>query len=168
MTWKSHRILTASTIFVLTDNYIFAIIAAIGSVFPDSVEYKLYTEQQWSKNHRTISHWFVVYVVIVLAIYLLMHDKNIFIRNFQSITYLFHRYTLEYFCLIAFLNFIFWFCIGCLLHILEDSVCGSIPFLSPNRKIKLPRLFYVGSPNEYIISFGLSLLFIIWKLANNL
>ena len=74
----------------------------------------------WRHWHRKYSHWFVFYLPC-----LLLHGDTVS-------------------------DCLFWFFVGALLHILEDAVCGKIPFFSPRKRIwVLPRLFYTGSAGEY-------------------
>lgn len=73
------------------------------------------------KIHRTYSHWFVFYLPFF---------------------FLYKEGPSMYF---------FWFFMGALLHIVEDAFCGTIPILSPTKKVQvLPRLFYTGSVGEYV------------------
>lgn len=55
-----------------------------------------------------------------------------------------------WFLLVAFLNYTFWFLVGCLCHIAEDLLTGYVPILSPTDERKIHIFFYPGSPNEYI------------------
>ena len=48
-------------------------------------------------------------------------------------------------------------CIGALLHIAEDAVCGKVPFLTPYHKVGI-RLFKVGSVTEYLFTIAAVLL----------
>lgn len=48
-------------------------------------------------------------------------------------------------------------CVGALLHIAEDAVCGKVPFLTPYQKIGV-RLFQVGSVAEYLFTIAAVLL----------
>ena len=48
-------------------------------------------------------------------------------------------------------------CIGALLHIAEDAVCGKVPLLTPYHKVGI-RLFKVGSVPEYLFTIAAVLL----------
>ena len=48
-------------------------------------------------------------------------------------------------------------CIGALLHIAEDALCGKVPFLFPWQKVGI-KLFTVGSVTEYVFSMAAVLL----------
>ena len=43
-------------------------------------------------------------------------------------------------------------CVGALLHIIEDGICGKVPLIWRKRKIGI-KLFRVGSSWEYFISY---------------
>lgn len=118
MTWISHKILSASLVFTATKDASAIIPTMIGSIFPDLIEY--FMPGGWRKNHRGISHWFVVYIAL-LIIALLVGSR--------ILTYFF---------------------IGCILHIVQDMISGTVPLLSNNRMgVKLIRNGYIG---EYLIT----------------
>lgn len=136
MTWKSHRAVTFVTVLVLTNSIFASICASIGSTFPDQVE-----GANWQIGHRTFSHWFIMYLPFLYWTY----SKDIFHMDFvfQNIT------GKELLMMMG-----FWYLIGCIFHILEDAVCGRVPFLWPTKRMRiLPRLFYVGTTGEYIFVF---------------
>ena len=60
-------------------------------------------------------------------------------------------------------NFAVWFLVGCLAHIIEDSICGKIPIINPIKPKVYFRLFYTNTPFEYIFSFCISMLVLIAK-----
>lgn len=164
MTWKSHKIVTATSVFALTNNILFALIAAMGSIFPDRIEYLVYSERELQRKHRTVSHWFIPYLMVVISDYIFLIKNQLFIANLNDFRYMWTQNELSHFIIVIVMNILLWYCIGCLFHILEDTLCGSIPFLSPTHKIKLIRLFYVGSKKEYFYSFGFSILIILLKI----
>lgn len=164
MTWKSHRILTATSIFAITHSYLFAFIAMCGSIFPDKIEYFFYTtETEWKKHHRTISHWFVPYTVFCLSIYLFLYNHHLFMKNISEIDFFTNGMISAWAIFIIILNFAFWYFIGAIFHLAEDAFCGGLPVLSPNRRMKFIRLFYVKTPREFFISYGLSLILILYS-----
>jgi len=57
----------------------------------------------------------------------------------------------------------FWFFIGSILHILEDALCGKIPFYSLRHPIGI-RLFYVGTEKEYLVAYLLTGLLISFRI----
>ena len=132
MTWKSHRVITFATVFLLTGDIVPSIAATCGSVFPDWIEGPI-----WKYWHRKYSHWIVFYLPFMAAFYA--------VRNYNII-----------------FTFLFWLFVGMGLHIVEDSVCGPIPVWSPTKKKKvLPRLFYVGTTGEYLFVSGYCLIAIV-------
>ena len=60
-------------------------------------------------------------------------------------------------------KFAFWFLVGGLAHIVEDSICGKIPIINPTKPKVHFRLFYTNTPFEYIFSFCISMLVLIAK-----
>ena len=62
MIWQSHRIITGISVFLLSQNFPAALFAVSGSVFPDTLDLTL------GLKHRKTSHWFVLYVIPLLAI----------------------------------------------------------------------------------------------------
>ena len=164
MTWKSHRILTATSVFAITHSYVFAFIAMCGSIFPDKIEYLFYTtETEWKKHHRTLSHWFVPYAVFCLSAYWFLYYHHLFMKNIAGIDFFITEKVSIWAIFIIILNFAFWYFIGALFHLAEDAFCGGLPVLSPNRRMKFIRLFYVRTTREFFISYGLSVIIIIYS-----
>lgn len=129
MTWRSHRILTGITVLFVTHDVWYTLASVCGSTFPDRVE--TFGFGDWRRHHRKLSHWFVLYVVLLGLVEVLF---AMFGRNIQ------------------FLFFLKWFFVGCLCHILEDAVSGRIPVWRPGQlKQVLPRLCYTGSLKEDVV-----------------
>ena len=147
MTWKSHRAVTFVTVFVLTNSIFASVCASLGSTFPDRVE-----GPNWESGHRTYSHWFVLYLPLLFwaySDYMLQLDE------------MFGTITGKEFLIGAF----FWYGIGCICHILEDAICGRVPFYLPTKKVRLfPRLFYVGTSGEYTFVFLYCLALILFNI----
>ena len=128
MTWKSHRVLTGFAVLLYSHNPFYAMAAAFGSTFPDMVEMTLPGPAKW--YHRKLSHWFVPYLAALLVLTQVAPWLGSSHRTFSLIV---------------------WFLVGCLAHIAEDAVCGKVPVLDPNKPVYVcPRLFYAGSPKEYV------------------
>ncbi|WP_196594547.1 metal-dependent hydrolase [Pectinatus sottacetonis] len=165
MTWKSHKVLTTAAVFALTNNILFALIAGLGSIFPDKIEYIIFSRDEWQARHRTISHWFVIYAAIDFLLYMTLTVYGFFIKNMADLKNMAEITSLEKFVVIVLANFIFWYVIGCIFHILEDALCGKIPVLLPNKQIEFMHLFYVGSRKEYLICYGVAIgIFLLkWK-----
>ena len=139
MTGVSHSIVTFATLYVATQNVFIAGSAMLGSLFPDKSEGLF-----WQSSHRSYSHWFVLYVA---ALALFWTPEALSVTGIQmwqtGIVYMSRM-------------FLFWFSAGALLHILEDAICGPVPFLYPNKRTTvLPRLFKTGSVGEclFVIAY---------------
>ena len=143
MKWHNHKILTAGIVFAATHNFISTIAATIGSIFPDLIEIWLYGDNG-TKNHRKLSHWWVIYFAgIILFSHLIaikITDKN-FIQLISS------GYLQQAIFFIA-----KFFMIGALLHIIQDTFCGKVPLLNPNKKEFGFRIFKTGSFGEYVFT----------------
>lgn len=53
-------------------------------------------------------------------------------------------------------------CVGALLHIIEDGICGKVPLIWRKRKIGI-KLFRVGSSWEYFISYTICVAALYYK-----
>lgn len=108
MTWYSHKVITASIVYGVTEDGLCVIPALFGSVFPDAVEY--FTSDNWHENHRKSSHWFMLYLIpAILLLYFSM--SFVVVKVFM------------------------FFLVGCLLHIFEDAITGKVPSFKPDKKI---------------------------------
>lgn len=150
MIWQSHRIITGISVFLLSQNFPAALFAASGSVFPDTLDLTL------GLKHRKTSHWFVLYVIPLLAVGFFLSHGWFIPHSFDYLVF-FRTFSLSDFVLAILLNWIFWFLVGCLLHIVEDLCTGYIPLRSPSDSFSMGRLFYTGSPKENfcVLSFCL-------------
>ena len=150
MTGVSHSIVTFATLYVATHNVFIAGSAMLGSLFPDKSEGLF-----WQSSHRTYSHWFVLYVA---ALALFWTPEALSVTGIQMWqTGIVHMSRM----------FLFWFSAGALLHILEDAICGPVPFLYPNKRTTvLPRLFKTGSVGEclFVIAYCAILYLAVGKL----
>ncbi|MEM1667516.1 MAG: metal-dependent hydrolase [Thermofilaceae archaeon] len=151
MKWINHKAITFATVYYLTGNVFYSLISAIGAVFPDWIEGFDYSNPNWKKRHRTYSHWWVLYISILLIVTLgfmlkfqlsLSSVKEVITSKvviLDNITYLFYG---------AF----FWFIVGCFFHIIQDAFTGSIPVFSPNKKVRWFRISRTGTIWEYVMS----------------
>lgn len=150
MIWQSHRIITGISVFLLSQNFSAALFAVSGSVFPDTLDLTL------GLKHRKTSHWFVLYVIPLLAVGFFLSHGWFIPHSFDYLVF-FRTFSLSDFILAILLNWIFWFLVGCLFHIVEDLCTGYIPLRSPSDSFSMGRLFYTGSPKENfcVLSFCL-------------
>lgn len=142
MIWRSHRIVTGSFIFALTGNFVAALSAVSGSVFPDSLEMTCPFIR-----HRTVGHWWIPYTAIMVFI-LVFILHGYLLPNTLSFVTLFRSYDFTSVGIYIFANCIFWFLAGCLCHIAEDALTGYVPLWCPRDKKINYRKFYTGSPKE--------------------
>ena len=139
LTGVSHSIVTFATLFVATHNVFIAGSATLGSLFPDRSEGLF-----WQSSHRSYSHWFVLYVAALAFFWtpdvLSVKGMQVWQAGIVQMMRL----------------FFFWFFAGALLHILEDAICGPVPFLYPTKRTTVfPRLFKTGSVGEclFVIAY---------------
>ena len=136
MKWINHQIVTGFIVFAATDNALFVASSIVGAVIPDKVEGSPPKESKaywkWRKNHRTWSHYPIIYLALIgLLIFAsdYVNDSTVSLIAEMGIYVL----------------------IGSLLHIAEDGICGRVPILTPRNKHGI-KLFKVGSAGEYIVS----------------
>ena len=146
MIWKSHRLVTFMGVLAVTENPLAAFFATSGAVFPD------YSELPFMGllKHRTITHWFPIYLIPALVIYFLLYRNQGLWMSIKDIKDAYQLLDGVWFLWVALLNYTFWFLVGCLCHIAEDLLTGYVPILGPTDERKLHIFFYPGSPNEYI------------------
>lgn len=141
MIWSSHRIVTGASVFALSQNLIGSFAAVSGSTFPDALD------MTFPLKHRGISHWFVIYLVPLILDYYFLMDRYLLLR-FPDFIDLFSVFPLTFAIRYLIGNYLFWFFVGCLFHILEDSLTGYIPIRSPSDKVSIYHPFYTGSSKE--------------------
>lgn len=135
MKWASHKVLTFGIVLMVTKDPVAAFCTLPGAVFPDWVEGSPSEGAgywNWRSRHRGFSHWFLLYLFMLGAVYIARRQGCAFFG-----------YPLLY-------KFLIFFFIGALMHILEDAVCGKVPFIFPSKKYGI-RLFSVGSFTEYLV-----------------
>lgn len=156
MKWTSHKILTGSIIFSLSGgDLILTGASIIGSVFPDAIEKIPYYFGYTRKNHRQLSHWFIPYFILFITLY---HGAQPFVLN-DTISNLLNR-SLSMSFYIAMTRYILaGVFLGASFHIMEDALCGTVPFLTPKQRIGT-LLFNVGSTDELLFVLLTSLGFI--------
>lgn len=141
MKWVDHQVLTGVIVYAATDDLLLTVYSMAGAIFPDKVEGSPRAGNYWSwrSRHRGWSHWPVLYLGII---FFLSHLEEMQLTSLPTAD------------LVTIGTYI---CIGALLHIAEDAVCGKVPFLTPYHKIGI-RLFKVGSVTEYLFTIAAVLL----------
>jgi len=140
MKWINHEIITGALVYAFSGGNLACTGAALGgAVFPDIIEGRPPVKEEdpenarkWQKRHRKLSHWFVPYsvtAIITVFVYFLAPKGGFYLAPAG------------------------WSLAGCILHIAEDALCGYVPSLHPAQRIGA-RLFYMGSPKEYLMSFA--------------
>lgn len=141
MKWVDHQVLTGVIVYAATDDLLLTVYSMAGAIFPDKVEGSPRAGNYWSwrSRHRGWSHWPVLYLGII---FFLSHLEEMQLTSLPTAD------------LVTIGTYI---CIGALLHIAEDAVCGKVPFLTPYHKVGI-RLFKVGSVTEYLFTIAAVLL----------
>ena len=135
MKWINHEIVTGVIVYGATQDMLAAAFAMGGAIFPYKVEGRSGASYwSWRAKHRGWSHWPVIYI----ALYAIMQLGWLQAHNEIAV---YGSYV----------------CIGALLHIAEDAVCGKVPCLFPWQKIGI-KLFKVGSVTEYLFSMAVVVL----------
>jgi inner membrane protein len=168
MKWTTHKLLTGSLIYALTGNPLTAIVAASGSILPDSIEGFPNDSNRaaWQRRHRKRSHFFPFYLLPALFLYSYSTAHNflpITVSNLSDyISHIVSNLNLQT-CLPIFTYYLSILLFGALLHILEDALCGKVPLFNPNRQSIGIKLFYVGSSKEYVLVTLTSLFLILLR-----
>ncbi len=151
MTGVSHAMMSFAIVYGATGKILPAALVSAGAVFPDWIERVVYGKK-WMRHHRQESHWFVPYALMasVMGRYLSLHpvdrlaeilDGGLLIRLDGRIG------------LFSAVFVLFWFSVGCLLHIAEDAFFGPVPVFLPRKRYQLFfQLFKTGGWAEVILS----------------
>ena len=100
----------------------------------------------WRSRHRGWSHWPLLYVAVIGLL-----------LKWQGMSSLLELPAGGILSETSPMRIGIALCLGALLHIAEDAVCGKVPVLYPNQKWGL-RLFKVGSVAEYVFALAVVLL----------
>ena len=148
MKWVTHEIVTGVVVYAATNDPLLSVCSMAGAIMPDRVEGSPGNTgwTSWRSRHRGWSHWPVIYVLLIL----LLMGKPPYVVDTLSLGDL--RVPGIFIC------------VGALLHIAEDALCGKVPLLLPWQKVGV-RLFKVGSFREYLAALVLVLLTYVIKLA---
>ena len=160
MIWANHRLVTGALVFAMTGDVIASGMSVMGSTFPDSIEGHDYASETYNKSHRRSSHWFVPYLCASLTLWALALLPFIFatkpVLGFPLPFTLLKSGAWDR-AIVAGLGFI---PVGCLCHILEDSICGYVPLWHPRKKVFGHRWFKVRSPQENAFALIVSFLLV--------
>lgn len=165
MKWINHKVSTFSLVFLLTHDIVSSVIAAGGSILPDAIEGHNYRSDRWRRNHRRVSHWLFGYVLVAFILWFVIYIKagvnvfSVYFTKFVSIFKVFNSEALVFVSLYAG----FYITIGCIFHVLQDSLSSSVPLIHPTKRTFSISIMRVGSLVEYLVSFGLLVVVILWK-----
>ena len=120
MTGKGHRLSTTAIVLGTTGSVLAALMSFMGSTFPDSSEYMFFGRRR-NRYHRRYTHWFVPWGLLA---YVCFKRSGWIVPNLSALISGNEAHRDVWACAG------FWF-VGCLLHILEDAWCGTVPFLRP-------------------------------------
>ena len=120
MTGKGHRLSTTAFVLGTTGSILAATMSLFGSTFPDSSEYIIFGKKR-NRYHRRYTHWFIPWGILA---YVCFKRSGWIVPNLSVIIDGRNAHNDVWACAG------FWFT-GCLLHILEDAWCGTVPFLRP-------------------------------------
>lgn len=162
MKWINHKAITFSAVYYLSGNVFYSLISALGAVFPDWVEGFDYLNPNWKKRHRTYSHWWALYVAVLVVVTFFFFSKfHIDLRGIKEVV-VSKTVPLNDIVYLSYSIF-FWFTVGCLFHIAQDALTGSIPVFSPTKKVRWFRVARTGTVWEYAISIALVILIFVLK-----
>ena len=137
MTGKGHRLSTFAFVLGATASPIAATFSFMGSTFPDSSEYMIFGKKR-NRFHRRWTHWFIPWLGLA---YICLQRAGWIVPRLSSLIDGRNAHFDVWACAG------FWF-MGCVLHILEDAWCGTVPFLQMS----------VGEKNFVLCSVLISLL----------
>lgn len=148
MKWVNHKLVTTVVVFAGTGNLLYAAYSYFGSVLPDRLEGKPPKETKaywkWRSKHRQTTHWSVPYLSIIAVLMYLHHVAILQNWSWEAA------------------KIVIFVCVGALLHIIEDGLCGRVPLIWRKKKIGL-KLFKVGSAWEYFISYTICVLALYYR-----
>ena len=152
MTGKGHRISTTAIVLGTTGSVLAALMSYMGSTFPDSSEYMFFGKRR-NRYHRRYTHWFIPWGLLA---YVCFKRAGWIVPRLAALVNGQEAHRDVWACAG------FWF-VGCLLHILEDAWCGTVPFLRPwKREIGLH--FFRMSKKIGEMSRG-EIMFVLWSVG---
>lgn len=120
MTGKGHRLSTFAIVLGATASPLAATFSFMGSTFPDSSEYMFFGKRR-NRYHRRYTHWFIPWLALA---YVCFSRAGWIVPRLSMLVDGRNAHHDVWACAG------FWF-MGCVLHILEDAWCGTVPFLRP-------------------------------------
>ena len=170
MTWKTHKLITFTTVLALTGNVLWSALAAAGSVLPDALEFFLYGRDVPSWKHRRHTHVLFLWIGLAVIVFPLAYNSSAWAIVISLGTLSLHSWfarlrevTFSYQLMLVFL---FWVLIGGALHCLEDALTGHIPLRDPRRKSFGVCLFKTRSVGErvvFLMGLGVLAFVIEWR-----
>ena len=148
MKWLNHQVVTGVIMYAATEDLLLTACGMAGAILPDRVEgnpRRGLMSLGWRSRHRGWSHWPLLYVAVIGLL-----------LKWQGVPSLLELPVGGLLSEASPMRIGIALCIGALLHIAEDAVCGKVPLLSPSHKWGL-RLFTVGSVTEYVFSLAVVL-----------
>ena len=132
MRWQYHKLTSGAAIYAATGGYFPTLVAMLGSIMPDLLEMGIV-------RHRTATHWPPPWIVLALV-----------------------SYGASWLSPNVWLYFLFFTCIGALLHLAEDylSVSG-IPFRSPISHRRGAGLYVTGTIGEAVLALSITGFFLL-------
>ncbi|MBQ9627679.1 MAG: metal-dependent hydrolase [Synergistaceae bacterium] len=133
MTGKGHRISTFAFVLGATSSPLAAAMSFMGSTFPDSSEYMFFGKRR-NRYHRRYTHWFVIWLALA---YVCFSRSGWIVPRLSSLIDGRNAHYDVWSCAG------FWF-MGCVLHILEDAFCGTVPLLRPWKRDVGMHIFHMS------------------------
>lgn len=161
MTGKGHRLSTFAFVLGATGSPLAATFSFLGSTFPDSSEYVFFGKRR-NRYHRRYTHWFIPWLVMALVCF----ERSHWIVPRLSVLVDGRNAHLDVWSCAG-----FWL-MGCVLHILEDAWCGTVPFLLPWKRSVGMHVFHMskkigemsrGEKNFVLCCVGISLIALMFR-----
>lgn len=142
MKMGSHKAINGSLSVFLGFDIAGIALTVLGGILPDLLDRIISGNNEWTflRVHRTITHWWLLWAVILFMCY-----SEVFPTIFQINTS----------------EIIWYLSFGSLLHIACDTLTkGGVPFLNPFKQTIGFRFFFTGSSEEYALVAILSATFL--------
>lgn len=133
MTGKGHRLSTFAFVIGATGSPLAAAMSFMGSTFPDSSEHMFFGKKR-NRYHRRYTHWFIPWAALA---YVCFSRSGWIVPRISALVDGRGAHRDVWACAG------FWF-MGCVLHILEDAFCGTVPFLRPWKRDVGMHIFHMS------------------------